>query len=181
MLHQIWGFDWTKISFISITISVLIGLRSYLRSVKINKMDFYFRIKDDFDSDESKNFIGSIIDKTIFLKDEVQGPVLKYIDNEVVHELGTKLLDSIEDLCIFYKDGFISLKYIVHGFGDVIEKTEKSQIVVDYITQLRKRNHDQQLYTGLFDLQKAIKKYPKWHHKLFNYLREKYYTSFFLQ
>ena len=165
MLHYLWNLEWDKIEGISITLTLLVVLRTYLRSKKIEKMDFYFRIKNDLYSDGSKLLSGSIWEGTILMEEENGRPYLKYTVTEnnvqINNKLSLDLLDNLEDLYLFYDDGLISKRLLYEGFGTVIIKTGDNIVVNEFLNRLRVVDGDEDYYTGLGKLVKVVKEYQK--------------------
>ena len=179
MLHYLWNLDWHKIEGISITLTLLVVLRTYLRSKKIEKMDFYFRIKKDFYSDASVLFSESIWQRTILMEEENERPCLKYTVTEngvpANRKLSLDLLDNLEDLYLFYNDGLISKKLLYEGFGAIIVKAENTPVVTEFINRLRAVDEEQEYYRGLRNLNKVVVRYKRNKNKLIYKLIYKLY------
>jgi len=162
MFQYLWDLRWDKIEGISITLTLLVVLRTYLRSKKIERMDFYFRIKKDFYSEKSVLFSDSVWEHTIFM-DEFNGrPYLRYTKQDgIVETLELDLLDNLEDLNLFYNDGLISMKLLYEGFGTIIVNVGNNNIVEGFINRLREVDGDNEYYTGVSILFKKVEKYRR--------------------
>jgi hypothetical protein len=172
--------NYQDISSICVCITLVIGLGTYLRSVKMNRMDFYFKIKNDFYSDESKLLSKCIREGTVKSKTENEIPYLTYDkinekdNNKEEVELKLDLLDSIEDLYLFYGDGLISKRHLIEGFGETITQTYKNDDIQNFIFVKNKNKVDGDIYVGLKKLNDVVLKKPSLMCGFFTYLDEKY-------
>lgn len=155
--------NWKEISDICVSLSLIVGVITYIKSKKIERMDFYFRIKKDFYSENCREFSQSIWEKTIFFEMYKGRPRLNYrvrVNNVIRSKvLSIDLLDTIEDLSFFYKDGLISKKLLYDGFGTVILITRRNHSVKRFIKLLKETDGilGEDYYTGLEKLYEVIK------------------------
>lgn len=153
------SFDWNSVISILTLGTLIVTYRQLRRSSKIQEIDIYFKIKEEFKSNNSVQLIECIIDNKIGLS-SIQLDIPKLIDTRIEHEdvfLKNDLLDHIEDLSIFYDRGLISKKLITEGYGTIIIKTYECEMIKLYIDKVRNYYNDKYLYEGLQKLYILIK------------------------
>lgn len=130
------------------------AVMQFKRLVKTNKLDLYYRLKNDFYSDRSQKLSGAIVDDNLILEVIDNRPIIKKkikdeTGKEILEELSIDLLDHLDDLYFFYREGLTNLKHIDQGYGTIIKKTHLNKVIRDFIEKLRAVDGEPEYYIGV--------------------------------
>jgi hypothetical protein len=146
------------LSFIITTITFIINTRERSRNNRRQEIELYLKIKNDVDSEKSKQLSYSILQNNIYSRlDNSEMMILFRIDNDIEVELSTDLLNHLEDLYLIHSLGLMSIKTIISGFGNTIITLHECKIIKEYITHIRHEFSDDELYNGFDELYDLIK------------------------
>jgi hypothetical protein len=131
-----------------------VGKNQIKKIVNSGELDVYYKLKNDFNTIQSKELLKCInINNISVKKDEYGYPTLCDLDNNI---LSDELLNHIEDMCIFYDKGLITKTTMIEGYGRIVNNTYVNPSIHEYIRVKRLFFLTPSLHTGLDKLFKII-------------------------
>lgn len=161
MILRLICIEWTIVSSIGSILSgvftillFFVGKNQLKKIGNSSEFDVYFKLKNDFNSFESKVLLRCIIVDSFSIKNDVYNypTLVDYTGNE----LSDELLNHIEDLCIIYDRGLLNLSTLIEGYGRIVKNVYENQTIIEYIRVKRLYFSTPSLHSGLEKLYNLI-------------------------
>lgn len=150
-------------SFILTSITFFLSFRERRKKNDNDELNMYFKIKSDLSSKECKILMFSILEDNIHLESIngldvlVRHEIDPQTNQQISKNLEIEYLHHLEDLYILQEKKLISYRTIYQGYSASIFKLWECPVIQQFVKNLRARDNDPELYSGVEKLYKLFK------------------------
>ncbi|MCU0359458.1 MAG: hypothetical protein MUF75_01875 [Bacteroidia bacterium] len=129
---------------------------SFSESAKISRFNVYLKIKESLNNDDSEEMAAACADNSLVISKEPQENTddAKYFTKLEVRK---KLIEPLEDLAKFEREGLIQFKDVDYAYGYYILNVGNNEAIVKLINEYRIAHNNSDVYDGFEELYKKIR------------------------